>query len=238
MNLLTRLLIVCVLAILPNTATHAQISILDFGAPGQKLYNGTLFTGVPTLAEDAGTTGANSSLTGVEYDLGDVTLIFNLVGAINADGSGAIASTSLGALNQSYFFTSVVNPVVPENVTFSINTTDPNVIVGFEFIGSNVSDRVPEITIVDDGDGSNMISGQINSSSSFVSIGSLTGALSYTGTFTHTSDSNASHIGGARITISTVPEPTTVSTLLFCAVLYGYGRRRRDSQLRTRLQSD
>ncbi len=191
-------------------SADAATYILDFGTPVQQLYEGGVFTGTPTAATDAGTSGSNGSYTGIEYDLGDIVISFGTVYAANNYSGG---TTALTKLTKDYIGSSGTNPVVPGVVTFNITTTSADLDIEFEFIGS-FFDYPPTITITDDNNALNTVTGTITSNTDFQSLGSLTGSTSYTGSFFGTSGSNgdAGQIAGARITV--IPEPYSVILLL------------------------
>jgi hypothetical protein len=198
--------------------SKAAIIGLDFGTTGSTFYTGS-FDGVSSFIPVASSTFV--SATPPTYNLGDgYTLTFNTnVGAYDVGSGGSGPTDPLGLL-QSFFYASAGGLGTVSYTLSGFNTTDV-VDVGVigstqpfgdqASIGSNAAVSVP---------------GDATISSSFTDLGSVTGATSYTGTFTGNGGEGDISALEFSVTSGSVPEPATAG-LVGVSMVTLLRRRRR-----------
>lgn len=175
----------------------AETYQMDFGPPGQVEYAGKDYGAATNVSPTkTGETGDNYVLKGVEYKLGSATLSAEKIGAFSVDGESTPQTAD--SLTKSFFFANADNPDVGAVVELKLTGVKPTDKVTFAFINS--AQKFAAVVTVKAGEKTE--TKDVNDDTEFVTFSPLTGADTYTISFTHPADKpGEANIAGARITI-------------------------------------
>jgi MYXO-CTERM domain-containing protein len=200
-----------------SSARGAYIVGVDFGLPGGTVYNGT-FGGVSAFQALTSSTFVSSTPPGPASLNNGLTLTFNTnVGAYDI-GSGA-DPTNVNALVNSFFYANSATGTV----SYTISGFSPSDQVTVGLVGSS---QPFASTATWNGAAAVTVPGGAGVSSTFTTIGSGTGATSYTGTFAPNGGTEGD-IAGLSISVVPTPEPAAAGLIVLGTPLLL--RRRRNA---------
>ncbi len=175
----------------------AETFQIDFGPPGHVEYTGKDFGGATAVTPSKpGENGEGFSLTNLEYKLGGATLSADKVGAFSVDGDAD--PTIADSLTKSFLFASPDNENVGAVIELKLTGVKPTDKVTFAFIRSHQPFDA-QVTVTG---GDKRETKDVTTDAEFTTVGTLSGADTYTIQITHLADKPAeANIAGARITI-------------------------------------